>query len=367
MASLALEGPASTTTKKLERRPSFLRSLLPSTRRSRSSTSLSTASISSPITANPPRVGPLRTTASLVSLSNRNSFASSLRSSTPTMGVFSEQMGGSREGSRPTRFVEPPPTESAKAFAILGGPKKTEGSRNLTVDKRTGAFSLFVHLGSEELSWTYAGVRTSLYTEQDRLAGLGLALTTDETRHVVLDNAHLSLFSSTTGSTEFGNRDTIHSSTTRDTSYSHAASMMPGSVLEEEYDPLKEDGDATSLHRSRRSGDTSRPLPSPIPPLPTFSLSDPSFTGAPRPRPPPPAPLPSIPSKNPSRAFVRRPSQKESQFAQTSPASISAQGPTKTVAVLYLVAGLPKDPATWTVSEMDPSAMPAHAANAVPR
>lgn len=137
-ASLTLDGAPATTTKKLERRPSFLRSLLPSTLRSRSSTNLSTSSISSPIASHPPRVGPLRTTASLVSLSNRNSFAS-FRSSTPTTGVFSEQLGGSREGSRPESFVESPPTESGKAFAMLGGPKVTEENRK-AVEKLTGAF-----------------------------------------------------------------------------------------------------------------------------------------------------------------------------------------------------------------------------------
>lgn len=212
-----------------------------------------------------------------------------------------------------------------------------------------------------------------MYTEQDRLAGLGLALTTDETRHVVPDNARLSIFSSTTASTEFGNRDTFHSGATRDTGYSYAASTIPGSVFEEdeeeEYDPLKEDGDATSLHRSRRSGEASRPPPprAPIPPLPTVTLSDPNYTGGPQSRPPPSSSLPAIPNKNPSRSFARRPSLKDHKLPPTSRTSLGTQGPTKSIAVLYLVAGLPKDPATWTLSEMDPSAMPAHSVTAVPR
>lgn len=167
---------------KLQRRPSFLRSLL---RRPSSRSSLSVSSISSPVLSptDPPRIGPIHSSASLVSLSDasqsrRNSYAvgeGSLRGSgserarTPVYEVFGKDgAGGTRslgrssslrmglglgigangeggdkgeEEQRKRDSVAHPPTESMKAFEVLGGPRITKENRK-GVERLTGELSL---------------------------------------------------------------------------------------------------------------------------------------------------------------------------------------------------------------------------------
>lgn len=179
--------------KKVERRPSFLRGLLKrsSSRSSVLSSSVSTTSISAPVlnAENPPRLGPVRSSASLVSLvtasaqydSRRNSYASgstSLRgpseqqrrngARTPIYETFGGSLRGGEQGGRPLSRASSlnalssearrerrererpedmakeqphPPTESSKAFKMLGGSNITTSNRK-GVERLTGKSAL---------------------------------------------------------------------------------------------------------------------------------------------------------------------------------------------------------------------------------
>ncbi|GAA5895118.1 hypothetical protein JCM5296_000885 [Sporobolomyces johnsonii] len=454
--------------KAVRRTPSFLRGLLPKGRRSRSSSQVSKSDISGPIaTVDPPRIAPLRSTASLVSFSdatqnysiyaessNPDSYrvqspepsypsgTNSLRiastsSSRPAVFASGSTNGGlsrapSRTGSiriegprsvsRQGSFVEPiqeefPPTESAKAFQMLGGPRVTEKNRK-AVERLTG-------------------VRTSVYGKDD----LGIALTTDApTRYVVPDNARTSIASYSTEEAS-DNRSTLYSSNGsfsrpgftphsanpnhRDTTYSNDSQETRSSVYEEPEEspePTKEAPKSAARQNPRFDRPISPPPSVPLPPIPlsqqgnganpsgprrqasivrfkaeTRESIDSAATAKPQAQPvrptspvaPPPAPR--IPPKSAQRSsFVRRqlaprpasrdglldvpPSSRQPVSSATlpkSPSTTTLAGPAKPVASMYLVAGLPKDPSTWTLSGSDPSdpstPMPDHSENAVPR
>ncbi|GAA5887585.1 hypothetical protein JCM6882_001460 [Rhodosporidiobolus microsporus] len=490
------------------RRPSFFKSLLSRSRgptavvrKSRSSNALSTAAISPPILSvdTPgPRLAPLKSRASLVSFADltgplsptgngaTTSRASSLRSRPPLTGVFdsppppaSNSGHHTRSNStsirieghpqrpasvlrRPASAMELlPPTDSSKAFAVLGGgPRVTEGNRK-AVERLTG-------------------VRTSIFRpkltaqapeppeEDDTFLHLGLALTTDETvptRRIVPDNARYSF------ATTDSQRSTLYSSTSG--SFSRPG-VSPRKVIVEEAEPRKSevaqhgesmyarylDGQSRAARDEKENRPLSPPPNVPLPPLPTSpppsfdaqrtqppkrveparhqtgdSTSSSATARPPRPaavscpkppipprsslrppsrpnsalgsasivsagapsaaRPPPPAQqkvnlpkLASQPNLQPvSSADVAAAAAKLSASASAPALAGSAKsssrpgtagsataGPAKPLASLYLVAGLPRDPAAWSlaspVADDDGEGGvrgPAHSPGAVPR
>ncbi|GAA5949132.1 hypothetical protein JCM21900_004872 [Sporobolomyces salmonicolor] len=454
--------------KAVRRTPSFLRGLLPKGRRSRSSSQRSKSDISGPIaTVDPPRIAPLRSTASLVSFSdatqNYSIYAessypdsyrvqspepsypsgtnslriistSSVRPSIPAKGnahgapsrapsrTGSIRIEGGRTVSRQGSFVEPiqeelPPTDSAKAFQMLIGPRLTEKNRK-AVERLTG-------------------VRTSIYGEDD----LGIALTTDApTRYIVPDNARISIASYTTEEAS-PDRSTFYFSNGsfsrpgftphcpgpnhRDTTYSNDSQETRLSVYEEPEEspePVKEAPKSTPRQNPHFDRPISPPPSAPLPPIPlsqqgnganlpglrrqasivrfkteTRESIDSAATTKPQAQPVRPtspmatAPAPRLPPKSAQRSsFARRqlaprpssrdglldvpPSSRQPVSSSTlpkGPSTTTLAGPVKPVASMYLVAGLPKDPSTWTLSGSDPSdpstPMPDHSENAVPR
>ncbi|ORY73405.1 hypothetical protein BCR35DRAFT_354095 [Leucosporidium creatinivorum] len=292
------------------------------------------------------------------------------------------------EEERERDSVAHPPTGSLKAFEVLGGPRITRENRK----------------GVERLT----GIRNSQ---------VGLALTTDDlpTRRIVPDNARLSLFSLTSNSTD---RSTLYSSigsepggAPRERMISGlSARMEGGSVLEvpeeeeERYDPREEDGEAASIYREAPSlhgsaagkkGKSKEDKP-PVPPRTTtahHSASNSASTGtsaktarpssSPNSHPLPPSPhKPPLPTSHPSLAT--KPSTHSlaapipPSLAPTPPrGSLSNPNPTP-LASAYIVAGLPKDPSTWSFADLDrdrgkdgggggAGGRPDHAMNAVPR
>ncbi|GAA5832149.1 hypothetical protein JCM11251_004256 [Rhodosporidiobolus azoricus] len=190
VSTVSVGQPGQDSDEQENRRPSFFKSLFSrsrgssgSVRRSRSTNTLSAAAISPPILSvdTPgPRLAPLKSRASLVSFADltgplspsnaTTSRASSLRSRPPLAGVFDppSHAGPARTHSRsnstsirigahpqrsasvlrrPASAMELfPPTESSKAFAVLGGePRVTEGNRKAveTLTAISGLVRLF--------------------------------------------------------------------------------------------------------------------------------------------------------------------------------------------------------------------------------
>ncbi|GAA5850170.1 hypothetical protein JCM8547_001029 [Rhodosporidiobolus lusitaniae] len=355
-------GHSEATKENPQRRPSFLKSLLhrQRPRRARSSLQLSSADISSPIlspTSPPPRVGPLRTRASLVSFgditaTNYSGFSypsgsNSLRgrpsssSVRPGLdGAFDNQQQPAHSRSntvridahpplagslrRPASAMELlPPTASSKAFSLLGGPRLTEENRK-AVEKLTG-------------------VRTSVFSsttstedEDNTISALGLALTTDApTRRIVPDNARYSLASFSTIESAF-DRSTQYSSTSGSFSRPGISPRKNSPVGEQFEDPQEEDEEkeqaqqeqAIPLRRSV-SMSSSRPLSPPpnvpLPPLPVGVGNVParpktgeSSASSATMKPPPPPSLPS--SSAPARpAIPPRSAKRLAAISQTLP------------------------------------------------
>ncbi|KAL8283718.1 hypothetical protein RQP46_005513 [Phenoliferia psychrophenolica] len=105
-----------------------------------------------------------------------------------------------------------------------------------------------------------------------------------------------------------------------------------------------------------------------------------SSDATPRPLPPlPPAPSAWAPVSSPymnndaneSKSWLRRKPSKTrlpTSLPLGGKASQGPEAPTKTIACAYIVAGLPKDPSTWSLSDhADSGVPPAHSANAVQR
>ncbi|SCV71006.1 BQ2448_3768 [Microbotryum intermedium] len=450
----------------LRRRPSILAGLGIKRRESTWSLSRSTSkpsSISSPRKSSQgvvagesrSRFAPLRTASSLMSLRQvvqRDGSASGLssppiRRSTslerPSLGSMGGSLGGSladdattasRAGSdrgslrlfhsfrrRPTT-----PTRRSHGTSLeLEFPTSEDlgiGDRQATISSKDGVEKI--------------GVRTSVYTEDDRLAGLGLALTTDApTRRVVPDNARLSIFSATTNNT--ADRSTLYSSIGSEYPSSLVRQRLGSTlsqgpkvydVVEEEelYDPANEEiemaedpksptaiqSDAIMRTPPQLSTQSSaNTLYSPSSPMARMSVHngstelarsyphsrsttlDSSTTSAaiqdhnqqmmgncvPRQAPstsPTVSPRPSE-SRQSGRAELGN---DEGMRKETNPApptkSFSKSGSTtdkpgisKPLAIMYIVAGLPKDPATWSFTDFSDPGMPApdHSPNAVPR
>lgn len=246
-----------------------------------------------------------------------------------------------------------------------------------------------------------------------RNSQVGLALTTDApTRHVVPDNARLSIFSTSTAAS--GDRSTLYSAASSD--FGDRQRVMSGfssvpsvyDVLEEEegserYDPAMEDGEAASMHRQASSHVSSgvKEVKPPVPPRSaaregghsaTNSASSgrtaragaepgsrsrsqqqpPTIThthGSPHRSPDPgsrlnsklsskslSAPIPPSLGPSPPRASLSEPATSTDKLQQT-------------LASAYIVAGLPKDPSTWTLADhSDPhTPSPDHSLNAVLR
>jgi len=248
------------------------------------------------------------------------------------------------------------------------------------------------------------GLRSSMYeTEQE----LGIALTTDApTRYVVPDNRiSLASFSTDVSPSSLAtstntDRSTLYSTTTG--SFSRPLPSTPehqgGGGPWSAYTSPSIENHPTSSDRIQgvpnklegfvlNSNSPLAPPPSgPLPPLPdsprrrristvrfsrqssdstattTLPKSAPSFFYR-RLRPQ------STESLNPLRRFrSKEASQPVSSSSLPKPVPLPSQGPTKTVASLYLVAGLNKDPKTWSFASVDPTVPPPdHSLNAVPR
>ncbi|KDE07824.1 hypothetical protein MVLG_01919 [Microbotryum lychnidis-dioicae p1A1 Lamole] len=280
------------------------------------------------------------------------------------------------------------------------------------------------------------GVRTSVYTEDDRLAGLGLALTTDApTRRVVPDNARLSIFSATTNNT--ADRSTLYSSIGSEYPSSLIRQRLGSTlsqgptvhdVLEEEepYDPaseeieMAEDPNPPSAVQSDATANTSPQLSDQsssntlYSPLSVVARSPAqiSYTEPPRSYPhsrsatidssttsaairdhnvrmmanhvamgEPQTSPPASPRPSESRQSVRT-ELGNSGGTHKEPTSAPSANPlsktsksmeksfvNKPLATMYIVAGLPKDPATWSFTDFSDPGTPApdHSPNAVPR
>ncbi|GAA6032712.1 hypothetical protein JCM8097_000754 [Rhodosporidiobolus ruineniae] len=444
------------------RRPSFFKSLLArrggQPRRARSSSALSTAAISPLIlssSAPPPRVGPVRNRASLISLgevagsnghgssgaeegasypsgSSSMKFLPTPPSSTPLKDLFpstsSSPISPSRTQSqthsrtnsvriaavppqpgslrRPASAMELlPPTESSKAFAVLGGPRVTERNRKaveLLNGVRTSVYNAF--------SPSSAAPPPSPHhfdaDEDNTITNLGLALTTDApTRRIVPDNARYSLASvrseatTTTLDISVGDRNSRAWSAAsggegRETMY-EVGRPAGGRKKEDDLAPVLPHspplspppsaplpplpGESAPAQQSRpapstASSATARPafLPPPLqapssvphssstssinldrPPIPRKSSKRPpsaqrSRSAAPSPAPPaePPAAKPKPDRAPVSSATATRPSTGTGSSAPSS----SSSAPPKPLASVYLVAGLPKDPSHWSLA-----------------
>ncbi|BGP12761.1 hypothetical protein JCM10213v2_000678 [Rhodosporidiobolus nylandii] len=459
--------PAQEVVQDVKRRPSLFKALLSRPRRSRSTTPLSPSDISPPILSPsvPPRTAPMRSRASLISFADATqtlnftshsrassrapspalhpSGASSLRdtsSSRPSLsGVWEEPrqthsrtVSGSgsvridahppHPGSlrRPASAMELlPPTDSSKAFSVLGGPRVTEANRK-AVEKLTGVrTSVFSTAPQPDIA--VAGD-----DEDNTLTRLGLALTTDApTRRIVPDNARYSLasFTTTTDSTSAYDRSTQYSSTSgsfsrpgispRKPSPDPTSTSLVEEPEEEEYDLAQDGGEAVSFSSQDVKDRPLSPPPSvPLPPLPLGARAAPAkqqtsdsanssatFRPAPPRRLPPSASAPtlSVPPARPARSaerpvpFSSSSSSSSSKhlslpasraavssasiatLAGASAVSLAPAAPAKPLASLHLVAGLPKDPAGWTLAshtdttDGSPGAAPDHTQNAVPR
>lgn len=132
---------------------------------------------------------------------------------------------------------------SYPAFNILGGPRVTPQNQK-AVERLTGP------PGSWNLAWLRSqipddsscslGFRTSLYTDEDRMAGFGIAIshdiTHDGTRYISADN-RLSVLSNTTSYVSSATGTSVSSSDggrNRDTMHSGYAPSAPLSVHEED-------------------------------------------------------------------------------------------------------------------------------------
>ncbi|GAA5826786.1 hypothetical protein JCM5353_003234 [Sporobolomyces roseus] len=276
-----------------------------------------------------------------------------------------------------------PPTDSQKALAILGE-STVMGRNGKPVERLTG-------------------FRSSVYeTEQE----LGIAITTDApTRYVVPDN-RISLASV---STDAPSSLTTSTNTDRSTLYSTTTGgfnrALPSTPEHQGGGPWSADTSPSIDHHPSSSErahgvpnklegfvlNSSSPLASPpscpLPPLPEsprerrlstirFSRQSVDSTAT--------ATLPkstasgffsrlrpqSTESLNPLRRFRSKEALQpvSSSSLPKPPPPPPPKGPTKTVACLYLVAGLNKDPKTWSFASVDPTIpQPDHSLNAVPR
>ncbi|GAA5980229.1 hypothetical protein JCM11641_005513 [Rhodosporidiobolus odoratus] len=370
-----------------------------------------------------------RTSTSRPSLSGAFDSTPSLHARTPsTAGSVRIEGHSPHPGKlrRPASAMELlPPTGSSKAFAVLGGgPKVTEENRK-AVEKLTGARTSVVLPSLAAPPAPEDG--------DDTFFRLGLALGTDApTRRIIPDNARNSLasFTTTTDSQSAYARSTQYSSTSGSFSRPGIDPRRPlaseqvvekgveeDKEGEENYDPAKEDGEAVSLYRQDPHNKAYRPLSPPprmpLPPLPpnavakkktparrttgdssssSATLKAPRAPPAPANYAPPSALVAKAPPRpvrsalrlvSPSAAQSDRQTAVPKQCQPVSSASIAALagassatlaplGPTRPLASLYLVAGLPKDPAAWTLaSHADnaegPAKAPDHILDAVPR
>lgn len=340
---------------------SFLKGLLGAGKR-RSSVQVLT-SPSSPTTSQPgpeqsatsAPVGPsLHKNPSMSSLPNRN-LPSSVRLSPPKDERRSLSVTGGDNAHSDTESVPPSPQKGG--FGSLTSSSASKGMETVRrignkVGGKAGELVCLFFFG-EEASKLILFFFSSVAANSSRTS-LGVAL---PTKHANPDNVRSSVFSATTGTSlspsydpsENGQRDTLYSSRTRDTMVStnppeSSFGELTSGGEEEEYDPLKEDGDATSIHRSHRSESESRPRfpppKEPVPPLPTVNItrssSEPSNGSSgtipskpapskadalPRlPIPPlPPARSPLRPPPIPSRPTSREPSVSGRSQSSTSP------------------------------------------------
>ncbi|KAK4701078.1 hypothetical protein P7C70_g5159, partial [Phenoliferia sp. Uapishka_3] len=352
---------------KLERRSSFIKGFMNGARRTKSSSNLSTTSISNPIIPlnDPPRLAPLRTSASLVSFPSRESIRS-IYSTTP--GSITTVSPGSpphrlprvpppkptedvitashqSEGVLPGSLHALPPTTSLKAFNLLGGPKLPVQTLHAT-DRSPGN-------------------RRSTYSSGDEL---GLALTTDEpTRYITPDN-RMSVHSSTSNLTSSSRNTLPEGRSVRPQSSYGAFSIQEE---DEDYDPANEDGDPCEEPRQddRLRRQASFPPPNgPIPPLPTVSVTE--FTPDTRPAKGSGSTFNSNTSATPPALPSALPPPVESPYSQAKTAQAQAKQPwlRRQPSKSRSTSSLPlPTKASNPGGKVNGSLPPAHTANAVQR
>ncbi|KAM0755981.1 hypothetical protein T439DRAFT_351711 [Meredithblackwellia eburnea MCA 4105] len=377
---------------KLERRPSFIKSLLGSKRKSRSSTSISGPIINDDV---PPRLGPIRTSASLVSLRDAKRDSVYSVSMSTTSNFSSLRVASPPPGTHSLVFPRPPLSHAhSSSIATLGHDEGNttssfSGMSSLAPPPRT-SLSRKPSDGGLRL-----GPRASLYTEEDRKAGFGLALTTNATRYIKPDNSRrVSQTSYTTFSTGISHT-TISEGRNRDTVHSAYAPSSVQSIHEEE-EPPGINEESSRMHRFRSPPSERVRSTESTPPLPPLPFKSETLPTSPKPseKVPPRAPPPPPPGTTTGPSLSRRASADAHQSksgwlpglrrgsashsvkslpisppkTSTGPNS-TPPGPTKTVACMYLVSGLPKDPSTWALSDHADSGAqpPAHVPNALMR